>query len=147
MSRDLAISCDRLDCYGLLSQWAWLVPADHTPLMVGAFGDWIVGAPDGSHWVLCLLEGDYRQIARDCAEFNRLKQQPENMESWFKADWVEIAARCGLVPKIDECLGWKIPPILGGEFSVDNIAVFPLRVYQSTQGQLHRQRRERERTE
>lgn len=140
MPRDIAISCDRLDCTDLLSAWTWLVPPDHIPLMVGAFGDWIFGAPDGSHWALCLLEGDYRQIARDSAEFNRLKRQRENLDSWFKADWVEIAARHGLVPNIDECLGWKIPPFLGGKFSVDNIAVFPLRVYQSIQGQLHRQR-------
>jgi hypothetical protein len=142
MSRDLAVAYDSIACDDLLAEWAWLVPVDHTPLMVGAFGDWIFGAPDGSHWTLCLLEGDYRQVAGDSAEFNRLKLQPENLESWFKADWVAIAAKHGLVPKIDECLGWKIPPILGGRFGVDNIAVFPLRVYQSIQGQLHRQRHE-----
>lgn len=142
MPRDLAISCDCLDCAELLSAWTWLVPADHTALMVGAFGDWIFGAPDRSHWTLCLLEGDYRQIARDSAEFNQLKMRPENLESWFKAGWVAIAARHGLVPRIDECLGWKVPPMLGGTFSVDNISIFPLRVYQSIQGQLHRQRRE-----
>jgi len=33
MPRDLAISCDRLDCTDLWSAWTWLVPADHTPLM------------------------------------------------------------------------------------------------------------------
>jgi hypothetical protein len=142
MPRDLAISCDSIDCNYLLSAWTWLVPAHHTPLMVGAFGDWIFGAPDGSHWTLCLLEGDYRQIARDSAEFNRLKRQPENLDSWFKAGWVAIAARHGLFPKIDECLGWKVPPFLGGAFSVDNIDVFSLRLYQHIQGQLHQQRHE-----
>jgi len=140
MPRDLAISCDRLNCTDLRSAWTWLVPADHTPLMIGAFGDWIFCAPDGSLWTLCLLEGDYRQIARDSAEFNRLKREPENLDSWFKAGWVEIAARHGLVPNIDECLGWKVPPFLGGAFSADNIAAFSLRVYQSIQGQLHQQR-------
>jgi hypothetical protein len=69
-----------------------------------------------------------------------LKRQPENLESWFKADWVEIAARHGLVPAVDECLGWKIAPFLGGPFRVDNIAVFSWRIYQSIQGQLHQQR-------
>jgi len=111
--------------------------------MVGAFGDWIFGAPDGSMWTLCLLEGDYRQVAQTSDEFNRLKQQPENLNSWFKANWVSIAAGHGIVPKLDECLGWKKPPVLGGPFAVDNISVFSLRVYQCIQGQLHQQIRER----
>jgi hypothetical protein len=140
MPRDLAIACEHIDCDGLLDEWRWLVPPDHVPLMIGAFGDWILGAPDASHWALCLLEGDYRKVANSSREFNQLKKDPENLESWFKAGWVEIAARHGMVPGINECLGWKVPPFLGGELSVDNIGVFSLRVYQSIQGQLQRQR-------
>jgi hypothetical protein len=136
--RDLAIPCDQFDWRPLMAEWDWLVPIDHTPLLIGAFGDWIIGAPDGSHWALCLLEGDYRQVASNSSEFNQNKLLPKNLDEWFKADWVGLAARQGLIPGGHECLGWKFHPKIGGPFSVENIGVFSLRVYQSLMGQLHR---------
>lgn len=137
--RDLAISCSQLDWRPLLAEWRWLVPSDHTPLLLGAFGDWVMGAPDGSHWWLDLLEGGYGRIAASSAEFNAAKRIEENLNLWFTADWVVIAREHGLVPAADECLGWKVHPRLGGPFAHDNIQVFPLRIYQSLMGQLHRQ--------
>jgi hypothetical protein len=141
MPRDLAIEYHRVEREGLLDDWDWLVPSDHTPLMVGAFGDWIFGAPDGSIWWLDLLKGEYQRVARNSDEFSRLKKNPKKLDLWFSAGWVTIAAEHGLIPKIDECLGWKTPPVLGAKFSVENIGIFSLMVYVSLQGQLHRQLR------
>jgi hypothetical protein len=139
MSRDLAISCDHIEWEPLLEEWRWLVPADATPLMIGIFGDWIFGAPDASHWHLDLLEGHFKQIAKDSADFNAKKMEQKYRDDWFGANWADIALSNGLIPKIDECLGWKIAPFLGGPFSSDNIQVYSLRVYQSIMGQLFRQ--------
>ena len=137
--RDLAISCADVDWPPLLAEWRWLVPSDHTPLLIGAFGDWVIGAPDGSHWSLDLLEGRYTRIAANSAEFNVAKLDEDNRNLWFTADWVVIANEHGLIPKADECLGWKVHPRFGGRFEHENIQVFSLRVYQSLMGQLHRQ--------
>ncbi|MBL0914005.1 MAG: DUF1851 domain-containing protein [Sphingopyxis sp.] len=139
--RDLAIPCPDLDWQPLLEEWRWLVPHDHVPLLIGAFGDWIIAAPDGSIWSLELLEGSYSQIAESAEAFDRAKANADNLSTWFMADWVEIADRHGLVPSSDQCLGWKVHPILGGQFSVENIQIFSLRVYQSLMGQLFRQMR------
>lgn len=137
--RDLAILCDQLEWQPLFQHWRWRVPLDHHPLLLGAFGDWICVAPNGSIWALCLLEGDYRQVAESTAAFDRAKLVASNLDEWFKADWVGIAAEHGLVPGEHESLGWIIHPRIGGEFSVENIQIFPLRVYQTLMGQLHRQ--------
>ncbi|TCR90765.1 T6SS immunity protein Tdi1 domain-containing protein [Rhizobium sp. BK376] len=139
MLRQLAVSCDDMDCDHLLMHWHWLVPADAKPLMIGIFGDWIFGAPDGSHWHLDLLEGDFHRIADSSDDFNEKKDQDQFRNEWFGADLAEIALGNGLVPTHEECLGWKIAPILGGSFSMDNIEVFPLTVYQAITGQLFRQ--------
>ena len=109
--------------------------------MIGAFGDWIMGAPDGSFWSLELLEGTYARVADNAEAFNRAKEDPENLNLWFMAEWVQIAERQGLVPEEDECLGWKVHPILGAPIAAENIQVFSLRVYQSLMGQLFRQLR------
>jgi hypothetical protein len=138
-TRDLAIHAERIDTGPLLSEWAWLLPPRDIPLLVGAFGDCVFGAPDGSHWVLSMLEGDYRRVAGDSAEFNRLKNDAANLNDWFSAEWVSIAAGNGIVPAPDQCLGWKVHPILGAPFSVENIGLFSVRVYHSVVGQLFRQ--------
>lgn len=139
MPRDLAISCEGMDCDRLLADWRWLVPADATPLMIGIFGDWIFGAPHGSLWHLDLLEGRFNQVAQNSAEFNARKLEEKYRDAWFGANWADIAISHGLCPDTNECLGWKLPPILGGPFSTENIQVFSLSVYQSLSGQLFRQ--------
>jgi len=139
VKRDLAISCREFDCEPLLTDWRWLVPSDDTPLMIGIFGDWVFGAPDGSHWHFDLLEGRFHRIADDSNEFDTKKQEDQYRDEWFGANWADIALENGLVPELQECLGWKIAPIIGGPFSLDNIQLFPLSVYQTINGQLHRQ--------
>jgi hypothetical protein len=119
------------------------VVAVSLPLFLSAFGDWVFGRPDGSLWLLSVLEGNYTQIAQDTREYNTLNKSPEWIEQTFIAGWFSIAAGHGLEPQIDECLGWKIAPILGGQFAVSNLQLFPMNVYQSLMGQLHRQLRQR----
>ncbi|MGH7028524.1 T6SS immunity protein Tdi1 domain-containing protein [Brevundimonas sp.] len=114
------------------------MPSDHTPLLIGAFGDWIIGAPDGSLWSLDALEGQYKWIAESAAEFNHAKLDEANRNLWFSADWVAIAFEQGLVPNADECLGWKDHPMIGGPFEFENIQIFSLNVYQALMGQLHK---------
>jgi hypothetical protein len=137
--RALAIDAARVDTGPLLGEWSWLLPRSHLPLFVGAFGDSVFGAPDGSLWLLDLLEGDYSCIAANGSEYNRLKGDPANLNKWFSADWVTIAAGNGLVPDESQCLGWKVHPILGAEFSIANIGLFSTRIYHSVLGQLFRQ--------
>lgn len=137
--REIAIDCEGLDWKPLLSDWRWLVPADHVPMLLGAFGDWIIAGPDGTVWNLDLLEGRYERIAADASQFHEAAAEEANMNRWLTADWATMAFERGLFPERDECLGWKIHPILGGPFSIENIEVFRLTVYQSLMAQMHRQ--------
>ncbi len=139
MQRDLAISCEAVECDRLLSEWRWLVPIDAKPMLIGIFGDMILGAPDGSHWHLDLLEGKFHKVSSDYKGFNTKKREDKYLDEWFGASWANIALESGLAPRRDECLGWKVAPVLGGTFSVANIAVFSLAVYLSVTGQLFRQ--------
>jgi hypothetical protein len=127
------------DTHLLLGEWRWLVLAKHTPLCVSAFGDWVLGAPEGSLWVMSTLEGDYQQVARNASEYNALAKSPEWTSATFLADWFPIAIGNGLAPGHDECLGWKLHPLVGGAFAVENLQVFSMQLYQSLTGQLHRQ--------
>ncbi len=124
-----------------LRDWGWLVSPQMTPLMVSVFGDVLLGAPDGSLWLLSMLDGECEQIAANVAEYNRLKREPKWLDERLLATWQLIAERNGLDPKADECLGWKVHPLIGGQIEVENLQVFSLQLYQSLMGQLHRQLR------
>jgi hypothetical protein len=140
--RALVINASEYDTSRLLTEWHWLVPELAVPLFISVFGDWVFGHSDGSLWMLSLLDGDYRQLAKNAAEYNALNKSAEWLEKTFIASWQAIAAGHGLQPSKNECLGWKIHPILGGKFEAANLQIFSMAVYQSLMGQLHRQLRQ-----
>ena len=141
--RALMIDASQYDTSRLLAEWRWLVPETATPLFISAFGDWVFGHPDGSLWALSVLEGSYDQVAKNAAEYNTLNKSAEWLEKTFIAGWQVIAAGHGMQPGKDECLGWKVHPLLGGKFEVANLQLFSMLVYQSIMGQLHRQLQQR----
>jgi hypothetical protein len=141
--RPLMIEASEYDVSPLLAEWRWLVPESATPLFISAFGDWVFGHPDGSLWALSVLEGSYGTVAQNAAEYNTLNKSTEWLEKTFIAGWQVIAAGNGMQPDKDQCLGWKLHPLLGGKFEVANLQLFSMLVYQSLMGQLHRQLQQR----
>jgi hypothetical protein len=137
--RPFMVEASHYNIERLLESWRWLVPTSETPLLVSGMGDIVCGRPDGSIAQLDILEGNYKAIAQSAVEFNTLKSSEAWLNKHFSAEWFVIARNRGLVPAIQECLGWKVAPIIGGKFAFDNLAVFDMDVYQSLQGQLHRQ--------
>jgi hypothetical protein len=136
---EFMMSTDDVDTESLLLPWRWLVPPSVTPLFLSVFGDWVFGAPDGSIWALSVLEGQFWRIATNSAEYNRLKSSFEWLDENFVAGWQQIAHRHGLVPTQNQCIGWKVHPILGGPFEPANLQLFDTLAYQHLMGQLHRQ--------
>ena len=141
--RPLMVEASQYDCRALLGDWSWLIPSTDTPLFISAFGDWVFGNPNGSLWVLSVLEGSYAQVARNSNEYNTLNKSPDWLEQTFIAGWLSIAAGHGLSPDKDQCLGWRVHPAIGGKFEPSNLQLFDMTVYQSIMGQLHRQLQQR----
>ncbi|WP_208855305.1 T6SS immunity protein Tdi1 domain-containing protein [Aquipseudomonas alcaligenes] len=138
-SRPLLIPASQYDTSVLLAEWQWLTPKTDTPLFISIFGDWVFGNPNGSLWVLSLLKGTYEQVAANSNEYNTLNKSAEWIDQTFIASWQSIAAGHGLIPEPNQCLGWKVHPLLGGSFEPANLQLFNMSVYQSLMGQLHRQ--------
>jgi hypothetical protein len=140
--RAFMIEASRFDTDDLLRCWRWRVSPELKPQMISLFGDWVFGAPDGTIWALSLLEGECGQIARSSAEYNILKRDFDWMSEVFIADWQEIAERHRIIPADDQCIGWKVHPMLGGAFSVDNMKIQSMSSYQPFMGEFHRQIRQ-----
>mgnify|MGYP001367784950 CR=1 FL=1 len=123
----------------LLPKWSWLVPVSATPLFLSVFGDWVFGNSDGSLSVLSVLDGMYERVASSAEEYNELNKSPEWCDEIFISSWYPIAIENGVIPQEGECIGWKVHPLTGGEFSKSNLQIFGMSVYQSLMSQLHEQ--------
>ncbi len=121
----------------LLPQWKWLLNPTGKPLYLTIMGDWLFGEVDGSISLLSVLDGTYETIASDFHEYNKMNKSQDWCDNVFLTSWYDLALEHGLQPKQDECLGWNLHPIIGGEFCMENLQVFTMKVYQSLMSQLH----------
>ena len=140
--RKLTIPLDGLSVDDLLKEWRWLVPATMTPLWLSAFGDWAFVGQDKRVFHLDILEGSFGPIALFESAMTELLESEEMRNRCLSADWFEICNKRGLYLGPGQCYGWKVAPILGGEFNFSNIQVFDVLVYETIMGQLHRQLKE-----
>jgi hypothetical protein len=139
----LTISLDDFDHARVLDAWKWLMPADFKPFLLTAFGDWILGAPDGAIYLMDTLEGQLTRIAETGREYNDcVDNDQDKRDSWLYEGLVIGQASRGVFLEKGECFGWIIPPIIGGSFEADNIKPHNIVAYETVVGALHQQIRD-----
>jgi hypothetical protein len=78
-------------------------------------------------------------IAKDKAEFDHLRQQPDNANEWFGPQLIGDLLTSGAKLQVGECFSYNIPPTLSGEISLENLQPTNLLVHFSFLGQIQRQ--------
>lgn len=133
---DYTVDLEGIDVDGLISEWQWAIPSGLKLVAATRFGDCFLISEDNQLIFLDTLDGSLS----DCGNGNLLSDDfvAENRER-FSADWTEICVQRGMMLDVGQCYGWKVHPIIGGQFVFENIKVFSLRVYESVTGQLVRQ--------
>ncbi|MBN8733567.1 MAG: DUF1851 domain-containing protein [Acidobacteria bacterium] len=128
---DYIIDSDGTNWADLLAGWMDLLPPSVTVWFVNRFGDVFLVMEDGS---VHLLDVGYGRIERLADSRDDLANQidvGDNAEGWLL---VPLAAQClaaELIHSPDQCFGFKVSPILGGEYAVDNIVPTDLSVHYS----------------
>jgi hypothetical protein len=135
----LAIDVKGLDCDRLLSDWRWLVPKSLKPFSLTMFGDWFFEDDSGRVIFLDTVSAELSMIAPSRSVFMIERETPDNLAQWFMADLAMLCWENGLRPGPNQCLSFKIPPVLSGLLEVDNIEVCDLMVHESISGQIHQQ--------
>jgi hypothetical protein len=124
----------------VLDDWRWLIGSKLQLWHVTKAGDAILRDPDdGSIRFLDVIGGKVHQIADNGPAFEAAVAEPENAERWLMPDVVDGQAALGMRPGTDECLSFKHPPVLGGQFDPDNFETCSVLVHFSIAGQIHRQ--------
>lgn len=124
----------------LLADWNWILPPRFTLWLVNRYGDLFLVVPEGGG--ICMLDvgaGTLRRLAADEREFDARLREGNNAAEWLMMPLVDQCVAAGLKLGPGHCYGFRKPPALGGEYSVDNTEVVDLYTHYSVLGQLHAQ--------
>lgn len=103
------------------------------------FGNLLIRDVRGRIWRLCPEELSCEVIAEDQREFDVLFADPEFQLDWRMEDLVRQAERDLGPLGEDQKYSLVIPSVLGGEYDISNISVFPLAELIGLSGDLAKQ--------
>jgi hypothetical protein len=138
---DYLIDHSGLDWARLLSGWDWLVPPEISVWLMNRFGDLFLILPDGSIHMLDVGGGSLTKLAESRDEFTRIIDEDENADDWLMIPLVDQLVTAGRVLEPGQCYSFVTPPILGGEYSVENTMVVPILEHFGLYGSYHEQLR------
>jgi hypothetical protein len=123
----------------LFAEWTWLVPNEFTVWLVNRFGDLFLVFDDGSVHMLDIGAGSLKQIAKSRDDFGAKVDEDDNANHWFMIPLIDQLVAAGITLKEGQCYSYKHPPVLGGEYTVENTCVLPIAEHFGAYGSIHNQ--------
>jgi hypothetical protein len=128
---------NKLDIEDICSCWKWRLTGQKEVILVSSVGDIFLIGNDGEINWLDTSVGQIKRIADDIQHFNELLNDFSNVDNWLLATLVDKKIKNGIMLKENEVYSFKIFPILGGEYSVENLEPTDISVHFALTGQLH----------
>lgn len=121
----------------LVAQWSWLVPSSFRPRLFSSMGDVFYEDESGSiHW-LSTEAGELKKVASSRQDFEA--RLGSNGNEWFLAPILRAVLSTGASLLPGQCFGYKLLPIMGGNFAPENIVPFDAREWYGFSGTVHQQ--------
>lgn len=149
---DLTVNISHLSQRELLSDWRWLIDKSKVafmswisgpsklPILVTAAGDvFVQDRFTKSVHFLDVTQGSLSLAASSLDEFKELLKDRQFVERYFSVEMINALRKVGLSLTGKQIFSYKVPPVLGGEFEVENIEATDISVHFSIAGQIHRQ--------
>lgn len=116
-----------------------LLPNSFTVWLVNRFGDIFAVFEDDSVNLLDVGCGTIERVAENRDDFANKIDKDDNSNKWLMIDLVDSCMEAGLELSPNQCYGFKVPPILGGSYKVENIEPTDLSVHYSLLAQINEQ--------
>lgn len=136
---DYIIDHSLYDWPSLLQNWAWLLPETLTVWIMNRFGDLFVIVDDGSVHMLDVGCGSFTKIAESRDAFAAMIDDGDNSNQWLMIPLVDELVAKDVTLQPSQCYGFRQPPVLGGQYAIDNVVVLPVQDYYGGYGSIHRQ--------
>jgi hypothetical protein len=124
-----------------LEAWAWIDLSAKRPLFTSLFGDVFFESDEGCWW-LDVGRGQLTREWDDRAQMDTVLGTAAGEDEYLLAPLAERAAVAGLILTEDEIYDFATPPVLGGEYAIENLKPLPFEVALHLSGQIHEQIRD-----
>jgi hypothetical protein len=133
---DVTVNFQDLDLEDLFSAWQWRVGDQKALILISKLGDmFLLGADDAVYW-LQTDSGDLTKIADNLEHFEKLLAQEEYLDNWFLPELIAQLRQAGKTLGTNEVYSYKKLPVIGGEYSIDNIEPTDVSVHFAFSGQI-----------
>ncbi|MGA9672337.1 MAG: DUF1851 domain-containing protein [Terracidiphilus sp.] len=133
---DYLIDLEGKDWAELLSGWRFLLPQSFNVWLVNRVGDVFAVFPDDSVHMLDVGRGTLERVADSCDDFVTRIDQDDHRNTWMMVSLVDACRKAGLTIGPNQCYGFKIPPMLGGSYEVENMEPTDLSVHYTLLGEI-----------
>ena len=138
--RDYLLEQTSQDWSVLLSDWAGLLPETEFNVWVAnRFGDIVIVLNDGTVHMLDVGVGKIERLAGSRDEFASRLDDDDNADRWLLITLTDSCVAEGLTLNSGQCYGWKVPPLLGGKYEVDNVEPTDIAVHYKLLADIWRQ--------
>ena len=138
---DYLIDHRDFDWSQLLSGWERLIPTEFTVWLMNRFGDLFLILPDGRVHMLDVGDGSLTAMADSKDAFSQKIDEDDNADDWLMIPLVDQLVAAGVTLQAGHCYSLVVPPILGGDYTVENTAVLPIIEHFGVYGSYHEQLR------
>lgn len=121
----------------LRQEWRWAVPDNYRIFGMTIIGDWLFEDERGSVFLLETMEASLGRIADDLLELEALVESPDKRDELLLEGHALAVLKGGALSQ-NHCVGFRVPPVLGGPFDTSNLEVVPVSRYQVWTGRLHK---------
>ena len=137
---DLTVNFAHLDRQALVSDWSWLIGKSKLPILLLASGDaFVQDAKAGSVHFLDVGAGTLSQVTPSFEKFKHLLSDRDFVLKYFAVDMIADLRQSGCTLAPGQIYSFKIPPILGGAYALENVEPTDIEVHYSVAGQVHEQ--------
>ena len=136
---DYIIDHRGIDWPTLLRDWSWLLPPVITVWIMNRFGDLFVVLDDGTVHMLDVGGGTLRKVAESRDDFANKLDEGDNANQWLMIPLIDELVASGVTLGEGQCYSYKQPPVLGGDYTVENTCVLPIPEHYGAYGSIHNQ--------
>ena len=128
-----------LDWSTILSDWAWLLPESFTVWLMNRFGDLFIVLDDGTVQRLDVGGGTLEKVAGSRDDFCTKIDEGNNANDWLMIPLVDRLVAAGITLGDGQCYSYRKPPIVGGDYTVENTAVLDIKEHFGFLGSIYEQ--------
>jgi hypothetical protein len=133
---DFIVNSQDVDLEDICSCWQWRLRGPKRLVLISKLGDlFLIGNDECIYW-LHTDSGDLTRIADNLEHFEQLLQKDENLDQWFLPSLLDKLANAGKILAKNQVYSYKKLPVIGGEYSMENIDPLDMSVHFAFSGQI-----------